>query len=414
MVTRLRRRSWREVALAYLAVVLFLFGLMIESPGNPVLPPAGQAPGIADQELPTGIPVLGPAQPAGGGVRATAEGQAATEPRTFGLRWLAGQFRPGAGALKGMVASQLALLGAQGERGKPAFAYSPWRRAVEVAASYLSGIDPGDPRSLLGAQLPVFVGPDRAQEDESSFEPTPFDPRDFLWIGPARPPEGAKTSVEPIALGDRPLVGFYSTHAYESYLSEMVARPRDLGDVTTWDDRKNVVRVAEEIARTLTDRYGVPTVHSAAHHSDEGQAQSYKWSRRTALDILRRYPSVKILADIHRDSEVRGPETLAQIKGEGYARVMLVVATGSRELPQANAAKTLVFAREIWRVMEEKYPGIGRQVLEKPFRFNQDLLPAMILIEVGGVENTMDESLRSARAMADVLAEVIRQGKYPG
>lgn len=332
------------------------------------------------------------------------------------LDWVA-VFLPGPQFLKDTLADGVPLMSLIQ---KPVRIKEPapaWRRAAESLGYFVAGIDVGDPLAVLSNQLPIMVTSELSggiEVDDVEGDKA-FDPIGWFWGTRRRDPNSPGLTTVPVALGQSPAVGFYSTHAYESYLSEMAARPVFLGDVTTWDNGHNIVRVAEELARTLFERHNISTVHSASHHNQEGQALSYKYSRLTAQRILKQYPSVRILADIHRDSTERGPETVAEIGGRKYARVMLVVAMGDPDagLVQPNAAKALTFSNELFKIMEQKYPGLGRQVLPRKARYNQDLIPGAILIEIGGPENSLDEALNTAQAMADVLAEAIKTNKVP-
>ncbi len=318
--------------------------------------------------------------------------------------------------LKSVLADGVPLMSMLEKPSRPREPVPAWRRVAETLGYYVSGIDAGDPLAVLATQIPILVlNPSGGiAEVEKESDHSSFDPIGWFWGPRRRDPTSGTWTGPPMVLGQGPVVAFYNTHAYESYLSEMSSRPVFLGDIATWNNERNVVRVAQEMARTLFERYQIPTVHSPAHHNQEGQALSYKHSRLTAQKMLKEFPTVRILADIHRDSAER-PETLVEIKGQKYARVMLVVAMGDPEsgLAQPNAVKSLAFANELFRIMEQKYPGLGRPVLPKKARYNQDLIPGAILIEVGGPENSLDEALNSARAMADVLAEAIRIDRIP-
>lgn len=398
----------------YATVIAVLFVFM----GRPLWsPPPAPAPASEPDEPEDAVPVFGrrassPAESAG-----PVTVPASVPGALVGQRW----WQPDVKTLERFMREAMPVMAVVADPAQSAAQSGRtwWQRGVVAVVTWLGGFDPSDPRSVLGAQLPVvaYAEPDE-HEVEQTEPPVSFDPFDFL-TRPARPRTGPEHAPgynpNPTQLGQSPVVAFYSTHAYESYMSEMMARPKVLGDVTSWENSRNIVRVAGEMARVLYERHGISTIHSAAHHNQEGTGLSYKYSRLTAQRILKEFSTVRMLIDVHRDSAERGPETVATIKGEPYARVMLVAATGDPDagLAQPHALKTVAFAKEILRVMEQKYPGLARQLLVRKARYNQDLMPASILFEIGGPENSMDEALRSARAMADVLAEVIKSGRYP-
>jgi stage II sporulation protein P len=54
-------------------------------------------------------------------------------------------------------------------------------------------------------------------------------------------------------------------------------------------------------------------------------------------------------------------------------------------------------------VLEEKAPGITRTTTLRASRYNQDLHPGMLLVEVGSSGNTLDQ----AKAAVEILADAI-------
>lgn len=280
------------------------------------------------------------------------------------------------------------------------------RRMARLVLYAATDADLTNPQSLLNRQIPFLRPAPGYTKGGQGPEPNSLVPQ-----GSDGPPD---SGLQPspgttVNLGSDPLVGIFSTHDYESYISEV---PAGAKRIETNDPEKNIIRVAQTLAVALQKR-GVGAVHSPASHQEEGYLGAYTVSRDTARFILQKYPSVKILLDVHRDEGDRGPDTVTRINGVDVAKVMLVVGVGDRDIAQPYWEQTLVFARNIARVMEEKYPGFFRKITTKPGRYNQDLLPASVILEIGADGNRMDEALRAAELVADVLAEVIKRGDFP-
>ena len=60
--------------------------------------------------------------------------------------------------------------------------------------------------------------------------------------------------------------------------------------------------------------------------------------------------------------------------------------------------------------LEKKYPGISRGVFLKSYSdgngiYNQDISKNAMLLEVGGVDNSLEELQRTIDAFSEVLAE---------
>lgn len=203
-----------------------------------------------------------------------------------------------------------------------------------------------------------------------------------------------------------PVVGVYHTHAYESFLPELpeanVMRP---DDAHSQDLAFTVVRVGREIASTLNTRYGIGAVHSTEAHDREGKLGAYVRSEETVCRVLRDYPSVKVMLDVHRDSQPR-ERTTVEYRGLTYARVMVVLGTDN-----PGWKKNEEFAKELLATMEAKCPGISAGTYPKPGRFNQHHCAGGLVLEIGGVENTLEECLRTSRIIAEALASLVRGGK---
>lgn len=357
-----------------------------EMPAQPVLGPGAKPPRPQDLDASAGNSVLSlfPANPA-----------------AAAKAWL----QPERSRLHGLLAGSLPGLASEPKPARQE-GWPPW---LAKLLPVLAGNRDVRPHALLAAVLPGITVPVTAEPEPpgTPTEPVPVDPRLFFPLFP-----GAGTRA-PVQIGEDPVIGFYNSHAYESYISEMAQRPERLADIATDDNGRNVVWVSRELARVLSETYGIATVHSGAHHHLQGSNYSYSLSRMTAERLVEEYPTVQVLIDVHRDADGRD-KTVATVNGQTVARVRLVVGRGGNGLDNPEYEHTRAFADAVFAAMERKYPGLARDIYEQDTRFNQDLLPACMLLEIGGPENTMDEALRTAALMADVLQEVIRAGEAPG
>lgn len=68
--------------------------------------------------------------------------------------------------------------------------------------------------------------------------------------------------------------------------------------------------------------------------------------------------------------------------------------------------KNVQLAEQFHDMLEEAYPGLSRGVIVKNSMYNQSLSDNSLIIEIGGVDNTLEESYRTAEALADVIADL--------
>ena len=127
---------------------------------------------------------------------------------------------------------------------------------------------------------------------------------------------------------------------------------------------------------------------------------------------LERYPSIKVVLDVHRDaiedSDGTRVKPVCEIDGESTAQVMVIAGCGNgSSIALPNWRLNLRFAAEWEATMESAYPGLTRPVLCGYRFYNQDLTTGSLLIEIGGHANTLDEALRAGEYAAKALAGVL-------
>jgi len=174
--------------------------------------------------------------------------------------------------------------------------------------------------------------------------------------------------------------------------------------------RITVVRVGEEMASALRG-LGIGVVHSREVHDREGKLGAYVRSLPTAQRMLAENPTIRVLLDIHRDAQRRS-ETTIEFGGQTLARVMVVLGT-DQSLSHPNWKENYAFALRLVRAMERRVAGLSSGIFPKMYRYNQHLRPGALLLEVGGVENSLEECLRTARVLARVLADMASRGELP-
>ena len=203
-----------------------------------------------------------------------------------------------------------------------------------------------------------------------------------------------------IPLSNDCLVAVYNTHTAETYtLTDGVARlDGQKGGVTT---------VAATLKQSLEEKYGIKTVFSD-QINDLVYNRSYIESEKVAQELITANPKLQAVLDIHRDSEKKREQTMVEINGHKAARIMIVVGSGARA-PFPTWEENQSFAQQVAAKMDELYPGLSLGVRVKEGRYNQQLHPHSILLEMGSVNNTTEEAVYSAKLMADVLSGLIQK-----
>lgn len=201
----------------------------------------------------------------------------------------------------------------------------------------------------------------------------------------------------------------YHTHATEGYENS------DTGffDTSkTWrstDPDKNMIAVGDVITAVLSEK-GIFTIHDGTMHDDPSYKGSYQRSAVTISNHLEENPDIKVCLDIHRDaiepssSEIMKPTAL--INGKKAAQIMIIAGCDDGSMNMPDYWENLRFAAAIASKLEELYPGICRPILFDYRKYNMDLSPGLLLIEIGATGNTLEEAKYSAELLGNALAEL--------
>jgi stage II sporulation protein P len=120
--------------------------------------------------------------------------------------------------------------------------------------------------------------------------------------------------------------------------------------------------------------------------------------------------SYDLVIDLHRDSAKKNATTLTY-NNESYARIAIVIGAEHK-----NYRWNTAYAESLSAAMNEIVPKISRGVISKSGdnvdgRYNQDLTKEMILIELGGIDNTGEELNRTIAVIGKAISKSFITGK---
>ena len=196
-----------------------------------------------------------------------------------------------------------------------------------------------------------------------------------------------------------PIVYIYNSHQLENYNNS---------NLEIYGITPNVL-MASYLLKEKLNQKGISTIVEDTNLTEFlelnnwNHAMSYRASRIFMLDKQNTYKSLKYYIDIHRDSVNKDLSTI-KINDKTYARILFVVG-----LEHKNYQKNLDLANNINNLFNKYYKGLSRGVLKKEGAgvdgiYNQDISSNAMLIEVGGVDNNIDEVLNTINAISDILS----------
>lgn len=207
----------------------------------------------------------------------------------------------------------------------------------------------------------------------------------------------------------QPQVLIMHTHATECYNPAPGFFSDPAFACRSTDNAINEVRVGQEIAAVL-NAGGINTVQSTVLHDYPSYNGSYARSRATVEEYLAKYPSIKIVLDIHRDAIEKEDGTrvkpVCTVNGEQAAQIMIICGADNGSMNMPNYMQNLRFASRLQNAVELAAPGITRPVLFDYRNYNQQLTTGSLLIEMGGHANTLEEALVAARYVAQGLVDL--------
>lgn len=293
-------------------------------------------------------------------------------------------------------------------------------RTSTIIFEMVTSFNPKDPRTLIRRELPGFAYFDgqitvAGQDVGYTDFPTESAPPMEVLMGEREATLNGSTSEKPrdqipsqaleITTEGRKVVFIYHTHNRESWFPHL---PDITNSKDAYHNKVNITLVGERLSEELEKR-GIgtylDTTDIAQKLKDTGKLfrDSYDQSKEVVKAVLAEQEDVQFIFDLHRDSLSRDKTTI-EINGKTYARTFFVIGTRN-----SNYEKNEKFAARFHEMLEEAYPGLSRGIYLPPAghgEYNQSLSENNILIEIGGVENSLEESFRTAEALADVIADL--------
>lgn len=297
--------------------------------------------------------------------------------------------------------------------------------AFEMATS----INPDDPRSLLGRELPYFSlydGEILVAGEGTNYTNMPIEswpPVEVLQKERQasienlqefeKEQEAGNEQVPTLSTNGRKVVYIYHTHSRESYLPHLEGTT-DQNEA--FHSEVNVTLVGKRLGEEMEKRgigAKVDTTDFTGSLINNGwdyMRKSYDVSRPVVEEAMAINKDLQYIIDIHRDALPK-KHTTVTINGTPYARISFVIGG-----EHSKYEKNLQLAKDLHNILEEKYPGLSRGIITKQGpdtngKFNQDISQNAILIEFGGVENHLNEVYRTAEAIAESFSEFYWQAE---
>ena len=207
--------------------------------------------------------------------------------------------------------------------------------------------------------------------------------------------------------GSKPKILIYHTHSQEAFK-----------DSKAGDKKTSIVGMGDILTKELNDTYRIPTMHHEGVYDVIGgkmdRSRAYQLAEVKVRKILKKYPSIEVVIDLHRDGVGNNTHLVTSIDGKKTGQIMFFNGLSRTKkngdiayLKNPYIQDNLAFSMQMQLAATKKYPGFTRRIYLKSYRYNMHLMPKYLLIEAGAQTNTVKEMQRSMKVLADLLDAVV-------
>lgn len=207
--------------------------------------------------------------------------------------------------------------------------------------------------------------------------------------------------------GKEPKILIYHTHGSEDFSNSRRGKKED-----------SIIGVGDKLASVLEHTYGIKVYHDrSVYDTINGvldRSKAYTYAGNGVTKILKKYPSIEVVIDLHRDAVGGGKRLVTNVNGKRTAQIMFFNGMSRTAkngdigyLQNLNKEANLAFSLQMQLAAAEKFPGFTRKIYLKGYRYNLHLKPRSLLVEAGAQTNTMGEVKNAMEPLAQLLYTVL-------
>ena len=189
----------------------------------------------------------------------------------------------------------------------------------------------------------------------------------------------------------------YNTHDSETYLDNR------FNDYNIVPDVKLASNLLEEELNDLgiTTYIEKTSTISVLKKNNWNYSKSYQASRQL-IEPLIKNNYYNLIIDLHRDSSPIN-KTYIEYQNKPYAKILFVIGKEN-----TNYIENKNLSQNLNIILEQKIPGISRGIIEKEGAgvngiYNQDLSPNLLIIELGGQYNKIEDINNTIEILAEAI-----------
>ena len=201
-----------------------------------------------------------------------------------------------------------------------------------------------------------------------------------------------------ISLNNNNLVYIYNTHDTEKYALPFTSDYSIIPDVT----------LVSKMLKEYLKNHNIDSYIESSKIKDYLKKNKLKYS--DSYEASRYYleknlnNNYELILDIHRDS-LRLKYTLYEKDNKKYARILFIIGASNK-----NYKNNKEIAENLNSRLNNKYKGMSRGVtIREDATYNQDLNSKIILVKIGGIDNTLEELNNTIEVFSKVISDYIKE-----
>lgn len=209
----------------------------------------------------------------------------------------------------------------------------------------------------------------------------------------------------------KPQILIFHTHSQEGFT-----------DSKANDPATTIVGVGDYLAKILTEKYGYNVIHDTSVYDlingKLDRSKAYTYAQEGIDKILKQYPSIEVVIDLHRDGVAENKRLITQIDGKQTAQIMFFNGlsysnmNGNIEyLYNPFRDDNLAMSLQMHLLGEAYYPGFLRNIYINAYRYCLHKRGRSMLVEAGAQTNTQQEVKNAMEPLADLLDKLLRGEK---
>lgn len=275
-----------------------------------------------------------------------------------------------------------------------------------IPAFLLEGEEEEDERRSVSQSVPVYT---KKQLYQTDFLRKYFIQVDGTTSITNQELDGKKLFEKDLRLknDEKPQILIFHTHGSESF------RDSRKGN---WKD--TVTGAGEELAKQLR-KQGFSVYHDKTSYDVKNgkldRSKAYYYAAIGLERLLKQYPQIQVVIDLHRDGVGSGTRLITQIDGKQTAQIMFfngmsrtAINGDISYLYNPNKEWNLALSMQLQKAALETYPGFTRKIYIKGYRYNLHYRKRSMLVEAGAQTNTVEEVYRAMTPLAKLLGQVLK------